>query len=135
MRNSLILKAILFLAGGTATALGTMILLTPHAFYAGYQIDPGTDANLLNEMKSPTLTLIGAGLFILSGIFVARWILPATITATALYLSYGFSRMISITLDGAPSTALIAATTAELAIGLACLFLLWLSGSAGGQIA
>ena len=125
MRNSLILKAVLFLAGGTTTVLGTMILFMPHAFYAGYQIDPGTDANLLNEMKSPTLALIGAGLLILSGIFAARLTLPATITATALYLSYGFSRLISIALDGAPSTALLAATAAELAIGLACLFLLW----------
>lgn len=125
MRQTLILKAVLLIAGGTATALGTMILFMPHAFYAGYQIDPGTDPNLLNEMKSPTLALIGAGLFILSGIIVPRLTRPAIITATALYLSYGLSRLISTALDGPPSPALLTATATELLIGLVCLFALW----------
>ena len=118
------MRAYFILAGLVGAALGTMILFAPVAFYAGYDIAPAGQVNLLNELRSHGLSLLGAGLFIAAGAFLPRLAGPAAILAPALYLSYGFSRLLAMALDGIPASSLMLAAALEVAIGLAGLALL-----------
>ncbi|KFC72443.1 hypothetical protein FF80_00198 [Devosia sp. LC5] len=126
----MIRAAYLMLAGLIGAGLGTMILFAPVPFYAGYDIDPGGQVNLLNELRSHGLSLLGAGIFIASGAFLSRLASAATIVATGLYLGYGVSRLVAIALDGLPSWGLLGAGAVELALGLAGLGLLLRSRAA-----
>ena len=118
------MRAYFILAGLVGAALGTMILFAPVAFYAGYDIAPAGQVNLLNELRSHGLSLLGAGLFIAAGAFLPRLARPAAILAPALYLSYGLSRLVAMALDGIPAPSLMLAAALEIAIGLAGLALL-----------
>lgn len=117
-------RAYLIVAGLVSAVLGTMIAVAPVAFYGGYGIDPGGDVSLLNELRSHGLSLLVAGLFMATGAILTRFVFPAILVATALYLSYGVSRVIAVALDGMPSTGLLLAGAAELGIGLVGLVLL-----------
>jgi hypothetical protein len=117
-------RAYFILAGLVGAALGTMILFAPVAFYASYDIAPAGQVNLLNELRSHGLSLLGAGLFIAAGAFLPRLARPAAILAPALYLSYGLSRLVAMALDGIPAPSLMLAAALEIAIGLAGLALL-----------
>ncbi|MCV6592454.1 MAG: DUF4345 domain-containing protein [Silicimonas sp.] len=48
-------KITLGISGVTALAIGALITLTPHAFYASYGITLGQDPNLLNELRASDL--------------------------------------------------------------------------------
>ena len=120
-------RTYLVLAGLIGAALGTMILLAPVAFYAGYGLALAGQVDLLNELRSHGLSLVAAGLFIASGAFLPRLAPTATIVATALYLSYGLSRLVAVVFDGVPSPGLLLAGAAEIAIGLIGLALLFFS--------
>ena len=117
-------RAYLILAGIIGIALGTMILFAPVAFYASYDIAPAGQVNLLNELRSHGLGLLLAGLFIATGGFQPRLARAATMVATAVYLSYGISRLIAVALDGLPSSNLLLAGGVEIVIGLVGLALL-----------
>ena len=117
-------RAYLILAGLVGAVLGTMILFAPLAVYAGYDIAPAGQVNLLNELRSHGLSLLGAGLFIAAGAFLPRLARHAAILAPALYLSYGLSRLVAMALDGIPAPSLMLAAALEIAIGLAGLALL-----------
>ena len=117
----------LTIAGLIGVALGTMILFAPIPFYAGYGIDPAGQVNLLNELRSHGLSLVGAGLFIATGAFLPRFAKAATVIAAGLYLSYGVSRLVAVALDGVPSSSLLLAAGIEIAIGLVGLGLLYRS--------
>ena len=117
----------LTVAGLIGVALGTMILFAPIPFYAGYGIDPAGPVNLLNELRSHGLSLVGAGLFIATGAFLPRFAKAATVIAAGLYLSYGVSRLVAVALDGVPSSSLLLAAGIEIAIGLVGLGLLYRS--------
>ncbi|WP_332691356.1 DUF4345 domain-containing protein [Devosia sp.] len=108
----------LIITGIIGAALGTMILFAPVAFYAGYGIEPAGQVNLLNELRSHGLSLLGAGLFIASGAFLPRFGALATVVAAGLYISYGLSRLVAVALDGMPSSSLLLAAGVEIAIGL-----------------
>lgn len=117
-------RVYLVLAGIIALAIGTMILLAPVAFYASYGIAVAGQVNLLSELRSHGLGLIGGGLFIASGAFVIRLAPVAIIVATALYLSYGISRVVGMAMDGLPASGLVVVAAIEIVIGLIGLGLL-----------
>lgn len=118
------IRLYLITAGIIATGLGGMILFAPVAFYAGYGIEPAGQVNLLNELRSHGLAVLAAGFFATAAAFVGRLTLAAMIVTSALYLSYGLSRLVAILLDGMPSSSLLAAGAVELVLGLAGLGLL-----------
>lgn len=121
MKNSFLLKFVLFTSGLIGVGVGASILFIPHAFYASAGIALGDDANLLNEVRSSGGILLLAGLFILSGAFKAQLSFAATIIASVTYLSYGLSRMIRLLFDGIPNDALLQIITQELIIGGICI--------------
>jgi hypothetical protein len=124
MKDSIVLKIILFVAGLLMILVGLQITLSPVEFYAGSGIELGPDVSLHNEIKAPAGFLLAAGVIILAGIFLRHLTYTATLLATVLYLSYAAARLVSILLDGLPVTGLIQAAMLETVVGLACLAVL-----------
>ncbi|MBT4020504.1 MAG: DUF4345 domain-containing protein [Alphaproteobacteria bacterium] len=122
MKNSIILKTILLISGLIAAAIGGGILFFPADFYAAYNIDLGQNISLLNEMKASGGGLLATGFVIVAGVFVAKLTFTSSVLAALLYLSYGLSRILSMTIDGMPVEGLQQAAFLEIGIGLFCVF-------------
>lgn len=115
-------KGLLLASGLLAAGIAVTILFAPDAFYTSYGIDIRSNVNLVNEIKAPAGVLLIAGLVMLTGVFRAELVTASLATATAIYLSYGLSRLLSMATDGVPNSALVIAAVLEIAIGVACLF-------------
>jgi len=124
MKNSKVVKTILFISGLVASAIGASILISPSAFYASYEITLGSDVSLLNEIRAPGGALLAYGILIIAGAFVNILTFTSTVVSTLLYLSYGLSRVMSMAVDGIPVDGLIQAAVFEIIIGLVCVFAL-----------
>lgn len=124
MKNSRVLKTVLFIAGLIGVGIGSAILFFPVAFHATSGITIGNDISLLNEIRAPGGVLLAIGILIILGAVYEKLTFTATIVATFVYLSYGLSRIVSIMLDGFPSSALIQVMVFEIVVGLLCGFLL-----------
>jgi len=120
MKNSKVLKVVLFVSGLIAAGIGGAILVMPAAFYASYGIDLGGNVSLLNEIRASGGALFVAGILIISGSFVASLTFTAVVLASLLYLAYGLSRFLSFAIDGMPSEGLVQAATLEIVIGVVC---------------
>lgn len=124
MKNSRVLKTLLFLSGLVAMGVGGAILLMPVAFHATNGIELGSSLSLLNEVRAPGGALFAMGALILTGAFMRRLAFTSTLVSAVLYLSYGLSRILSMGIDGMPAEGLVLATILEVTIGLLCAFAL-----------
>ena len=124
MKSSKLLNGLLLISGLIAVGIGGAILFMPAAFYGTYGIELGNAASLVNEIRAPGGALLVTGFVILTGVFVAGFAFASTVIAAAAYLSYGLSRVLSMSIDGMPDAGLIGAAGIELVIGLAALFAL-----------
>lgn len=120
--SSYVTKGLLLASGLLAAGIATTIHFAPDAFYAGYGFDIGSNVSLANELKAPAGVLLIAGLLMLAGVFYAELAVSSLATATVIYLSYGLSRLLSMTIDGVPNSALVGAAALEIAIGVFCFF-------------
>lgn len=118
------LKLILVVAGLIGIGVGGAILFVPVAFHATTGIALGNDASLLSEIRAPGGALLVFGILILAGAFVANLRFIAMLVAALLYISYGFSRVLGMIIDGMPDTGLVQVTVLEIVIGLVCCFAL-----------
>ena len=124
MKNSRVLKTILFVSGLIATGTGGAILFMPAAFFATNGIELGSNISLLSETRAPGGALLASGILIMSGAFVAKLSFTSTVVSALVFLSYGLSRILSIAIDGMPAEGLVQAAVLEIVIGLACVFAL-----------
>lgn len=109
----------------TAIALALAILFMPGPFYAGYGIEPGTNASLLNELKAPALVILTLGILQALALF-ERASLPLGLGAgLLLYLGFGAARLVVMAVDGLPSTGLVVVAVVELTLGLGFAFAFW----------
>ena len=122
MKNSKVLKVILFISGLIAIGIGATILIVPVEFYASSGINLNGDISLLNEIRASGGMILVIGLIIMSGVFVTRLTYTATFISMLLYLTYGLSRVLSIIIDGMPVDALVQVVVLEIVIGLVCAF-------------
>ena len=122
MKNSRVLKIILFISGLIATGIGGTILFMPVPFYAGNGIDLVGNVSLLNEIRASGGALMISGILILLGSFIEKLTFTSVIISSLLYLSYGLSRILSIVIDGIPAEGLHQAAIFEIIIGLLCVF-------------
>lgn len=122
MKNSKVLKVLLFISGLIAASIGAAILLTPTTFYASNGIDLTGNISLLNEIRASGGALLAAGILIISGSFMHRLTFTALVVASMLYLSYGLSRILSFGIDGIPSEGLVQAAVLEVIIGAICVW-------------
>ena len=117
-------KLTLLVSGLVAVGIAGTILLAPEVFYAGYGIQVGGNATLVNELKAPAGVLLAAGLLMFAGVFRTEYIRVSLTTAAVVYLSYGLARLLSMAMDGMPNSGLVSAAGIELGIGAACLLAL-----------
>ncbi len=113
-------RGLLLASGLIAAGIAATILFAPNAFYRDYGIDIGSNVSLANELKAPAGALLIAGLLMLAGVFRSEFAIPSLATATAIYLSYGLSRLLSMAIDGIPHSGLVGAAVVEIAIGVIC---------------
>ena len=123
--NSCLTRGLLIAAGLLAAGIAAMIVLAPGRFYAGYGIDIGNNVNLANELKAPAGMLLATSLMMLAGAFRKHLLLRSLVVASALFSSFGLSRLVSMAIDGIPSSGLISAAAIELALGALCLTALY----------
>ena len=109
-------KITLGIGGVTALAIGTMITLVPHAFYASYGITLGQDPNLLNELRAPGAGLAVFGALMLAGVVRAAMAPIALAVALTVYVAFPVGRIVGIAMDGMPSSSVIGALVFEIII-------------------
>jgi hypothetical protein len=117
-------RGLLLASGLIAASIAAMILFAPSAFYGGYGLEIGANISLTSELKAPAGLLLLAGLLMLAGVFRSEFTIPSLATGTAVYLSYGLSRILSMAIDGVPNSGLVSAAVIEVAIGGFCLMVL-----------
>ena len=119
-------KLILGVAGLAALGIGLAILTVPAAFYGTYGIELGADPNLLSELRAPGANLSVFGAIILLGAFRQSMTRLSAAIGGLVFLAYALGRIVSMALDGMPSSGLIEATVIELVIGGLCIATFWL---------
>jgi len=122
MKNSKVLKTILFISGLILTGIGGAVLFMPVAFFATNGINIENNINLLSEIRSPGGALFASGILIMLGAFMAKLTFTSSVISILMYLSYGISRILSIAIDGMPTEGLVKATAVEIIIGLVSVF-------------
>lgn len=120
MKSNLRLKTLLFITGLIGVGIGAAILLAPVAFHATGGIVVDGDESLMSEMRAAGGALFACGFLVFLGAFVSRLTYTALVLSTVLYTSYGLSRLVSMVLDGMPSSNLVVVTLFELGVGLVC---------------
>lgn len=125
MKNSKVLKSILFLSGILLLGIGGVITFIPIEFNASNGVDLGANISVLSDIRAASMVLLIGGLLILLGIFIPKLTFTSSIIAVLLLLGYGFGRALSMGLDGMPADALFKATIVEFVLGFANLFLLF----------
>lgn len=109
-------KIALGISGVTALAIGTVITLAPHTFYASYGIELGQDPNLVNELRAPGAGLAVFGALILAGIVRTAMAPISLAVALTVFLAFPAGRIVGIVLDGMPSGSVIGALAFEIII-------------------
>jgi hypothetical protein len=122
MQPTLTLKTILFLSGFIGVVVGAAILFYPVPFYATSRIELGGNISLLNEIRASGGSLLATGILVMLGVFVEKLTYTALVVSTLTYLSYGLSRLLSMTVDGLPTKDLIVVAGLEIVIGLIGVF-------------
>ncbi|MEL7541792.1 MAG: DUF4345 domain-containing protein [Pseudomonadota bacterium] len=120
----LVTPTFLAIAGAVAAAIGAAILFAPHSFFAANHIMLGTDPNLMSEIRAPGGLLLVAGVFVIAGAFISRLTRVSLMVAAIGFGAYGASRLVSVALDGVPSSALLSAMVVELVLALLALVLI-----------
>ena len=124
MKNSMTV-AYLVIAGLLLLAIGGAILLAPHAFHGTNGITLSESPNLLSEIRAPGGLLASSGIVILVGAFRRELQSRAVQLSTLVYGSFGVARLISMALDGMPSSSIIGATLLELIVAFIGVVILW----------
>ena len=122
MKNSRFLKIVLFVSGLIAMGIGGAILFVPELFHAANGIELGGSSSLLSEVRASGGALLAMGTLIMLGSFFAGLTFTSVVVSSLLYLSYGLSRILGMTVDGMPAEGLVQAAALELVIGLVCVF-------------
>lgn len=124
MKDSKVLKVLLFIAGLMLIGVGSATLFAPEAFAARIPIDYGGDIGMLNDVRGSGGVLLGSGVLIMLGVFRASFRMFSTLTLSIIFLGFGLGRLASIGIDGLPPETQIKATVVEIIIGVLGVFAL-----------
>ena len=125
MKNSKVVKIVLIVAGLVGMIVGGANLFVPVEFNASSGIELGTNISLINEMRASGGALLLSGIVIFLGAFLGRLTFTSVLLTTILYLGYGFSRIVSMMVDGIPSNDLVVVAIFEITIGLISIFIFY----------
>ncbi len=106
----------LVIAGLLLLTIGGAILLVPHAFHGSNGIILGDNPNLISEIRAPGGLLAASAVVILLGAFRIRLRTSAVQLTTLVYGSFGLARLVSMALDGMPSSSIVGAMSLELIV-------------------
>lgn len=124
MNRSKMFTAILIMSGIIGVFVGGNILLDPIHFYAASGISLGENISLLNEIRASGGALVAVGGLIFIGAFWKKLTFTSIIISMLMFLSYGFSRVLSMLLDGMPKEIFVTVAVCEIVIGLLAFFAL-----------
>lgn len=122
MKKFRTVQILLVFAGIIGIGVGGAQLFIPVAFESSASINLGNNISLLSEIRAAGGTLLIAGIIIMAGAFIPQITYSSVALSALFYLSYGVSRMLSMSIDGMPSESLVMATVAEIIVGV---FSLW----------
>jgi hypothetical protein len=117
MNGNRVLKANLLVSGTILLTVGCALLVAPAVMHAANGVDLGRDPSLLSEIRAPGGALVALGALVLAGVFLRRLRYAATLIAAAVFVAYGLSRLLSMTIDGIPASGIVVATGLEIALG------------------
>ena len=115
----------LVIAGLLLLAIGGAILLVPDAFHGSNGITLDANPNLLSEIRAPGALLAGSGIFILLGALRKSQRPNAVQLSVLVYGTFGLARLLSIALDGMPSSSIVGAAVLELSVAFVGLAIVW----------
>ena len=100
----------------------SVLIVVPVAFIYGFQPDFNFDIHLQtidehNQFKAIMGLYLGFSALWIIGIFKATYLKIAIITNIIFMLGLGFGRIVSLFLDGTPTSAYVFGTIAELFLG------------------
>lgn len=125
----IMIRVFLWISGLLLLVVGMAVLFQPHVLLPADIVMPSTDPDVLSELRAPGGLLLVSSLVILLGAVRNDLHRPALMLSALVYGTYGVSRLVSMALDGLPSSSLVAAAGVELLVGL--LSLVFLFGRAG----
>jgi hypothetical protein len=106
-----------------AVAIGGMLALDPVAFRESYGLPTERAAEALSEIRAPGGALVALGALMAVSCRTPGGRPFGLRVASATFLGYGLARVLSVVLDGVPSSGLLAAGAVELVFGIAALAL------------
>ncbi len=124
MKNSVTTKIFLAFSGLIAIGIGSGLLFAPVEFEASAGVILGEDINLLSEMRASGGAILATGILIILGALIPKLAYLSVVLSSLMYLSYGASRIFGMMVDGMPNNSIVAATTAEIIIGLISILVL-----------
>ena len=113
-----LIRGFLGVSGTLLIATGLTVLFDPLSVLGMEVRSLSSEASLLSELRSPGLLLIISGGVSFAGVFQQRLVGTALALSVLLYGSFGVSRLVSLVIDGSPSTSILAAMAIELIAGL-----------------
>ena len=114
------LKILLGFCGFAGLFIGVSILVRPVPFYASTGIDLSQSVSMLSELRAIGATFVSCSVLVLLGTLRSSLTGFAILLSAMLYLSCAFGRLVSLVLDGTPSTPLLIVMCLEWVIGLTC---------------
>jgi hypothetical protein len=113
-----LIRVFLGVSGALLLVTGLAVLFDPLSLL-GIEVSALSGiASLLSELRSPGLLLIICAGVSFAGAFRPRYAATALVLSALLYGSFGVSRLVSLVIDGTPSTSILAAMAIELIAGL-----------------
>ena len=111
---------LLALAGLVAMWIGATFLISPASFSANNGVPITAGASQLSELRANGAQLLSFGILIGLGIFRQRWRETSLVVASSLFGAYFFGRVVSLVVDGVPSSGLQQAAVVEGLLAFAC---------------
>jgi hypothetical protein len=103
-------------------AVGLWMFADPIAYQAGMGVEIPRDPSLLSDLRAQAGALLGFAALLGLATLRPRHIALAAPGGAVLFLAYGLSRVVAMSVDGMPIAGLIAATIVELVVGVALVF-------------
>ncbi|WP_276481668.1 DUF4345 family protein [Paraflavitalea pollutisoli] len=117
MRQLMVVKSLLVIAGIISIIVGIGQLFFPVAFEASSGVDLGGNVSLLSEMRGAGGVLLGGGILIIMGAFSTSLRGVSLILTVLIGLGYGIARVYGMLVDGIPHPVLVGVAIGELVIG------------------
>lgn len=122
MKNSKVLKVILFILGLNLVGIASWRLFDAIGFAEANGITLGNEISGINEAKGAAGAIISFGVLIILGAFNRKMSFTSNLMAIALYLGFAWARLLSYIVDGYPGDMIMTGMRGEIFLGLIAVF-------------